>query len=162
MNALSRTIKEMTAGNVASVNSNLFSKVQKRVKKESIKGKRVGESMKKNKLKEGVLDATDDDGWVAKEQLYKTAKYAIELHQMINDSDEVEPWLQVKITEAADRLSSVKHYLEYLQASIGQGDLPQMSGSAMVEPEQEVATMPESIENELAQLNSIKMNTKKA
>jgi hypothetical protein len=37
MNALSRTIKEMTAGNVASVNSNLFSKVQKRVKKESIK-----------------------------------------------------------------------------------------------------------------------------
>jgi hypothetical protein len=52
--------------------------------------------------------------------------------------------------------------LEYLQASIGQGDLPQMSGSAMVEPEQEVATMPESIENELAQLNSIKMNTKKA
>jgi hypothetical protein len=162
MNALSRTIKEMTAGNVASVNSNLFSKVQKRVKKESIKGKRVGESMKEKELKEGVLDATDDDGWVAKEQLYKTAKYAIELHQMISDSDEVQPWLQVKITEAADRLSSVKHYLEYLQASIGQGDLPQMSGSAMVEPEQEVATMPESIENELAQLNSIKMNTKKA
>jgi len=156
MNALSTTIKEMTAGNVASVNSNLFSKVQKRVKKESIKGKRVGESMKKNKLKEGVLDATDDDGWVAKEQLYKTAKYAIELHQMINDSDEVEPWLQVKITEAADRLSSVKHYLEYLQASVGQGDLPQMSGSAMVEPEMEA--MPESIENELAQIHSIKMN----
>lgn len=123
-------------------------------------GKCVGESMKKEKeLKEGVLDATDDDGWVAKEQLYKTAKYAIELHQMINDSDEVEPWLQVKITEAADRLSSVKHYMEYLHASMGQADLPQMSGSAMIEPEQEVPTMPESIENELAQIHSIKMNT---
>jgi hypothetical protein len=121
-------------------------------------GKCVGESMKEKELKEGVLDATDDDGWMAKEQLYKSAKYAIELHQMINDNDELEPWLQAKITEAADRLSSVKHYMEYLQASMGQADLPQMSGSAMIEPEAE-AVMPESIENELAQIHSIKMNT---
>tara|TARA_B100000809_G_C15016520_1_gene486888 strand:+ start:286 stop:870 length:585 start_codon:yes stop_codon:yes gene_type:complete len=188
MNALSTTIQEMTSSaNVSGLAGNLFGKrkMQKRVKPGTLiasedkkqgvsrcvqvkgkspvpktskgnphpyQGKCVGESMKEKELKEGVLDATDDDGWVAKEQLYKTAKYAIELHQMINDSDEVEPWLQVKITEAADRLSSVKHYMEYLHASIGQEELPQMSGSAMIEPEVE------SIDNELAQINSIRMN----
>ena len=179
MNALSTTVREMTSSaNVASAAGNLFGKrkMQKRVKEDQgvtrcvqvkgkspvpntskgnphpYQGKCVGESMKEKKLKEGVLDATDDDGWMAKEQLYKTAKYAIELHQMISDNDELEPWLQAKITEAADRLSSVKHYMEYLQASLGQGDLPQMSGSAMVEPEME------SIDNELAQISNIKMN----
>ena len=64
-------------------------------------------------LAEGVLDATDDDGWMAKGQLYKSAKYAIELHSMISDNQELEPWIQAKITEATDRLSSVKHYMEY-------------------------------------------------
>ena len=48
-------------------------------------------------LAEGVLDATDDDGWMAKEQLYKSAKYAIELHSMIGDNQDLEPWIQAKI-----------------------------------------------------------------
>ena len=60
-------------------------------------------------LAEGVLDATDDDGWMAKEQLYKSAKYAIELHSMIGDNQDLEPWIQAKITEAADRLLSLIH-----------------------------------------------------
>lgn len=73
------------------------------------------ETVKKSQasLNEGVLDMDDDDGWMAKNKLYQTAKYAIELHAMINDTDDLEPWVQDKITLANDYLSSVKHHLEY-------------------------------------------------
>ena len=50
---------------------------------------------------------------MAKSELYKAAKYAAELHQMISDTDDLEPWVASKITKAADYLSSVKHYMEY-------------------------------------------------
>ena len=71
--------------------------------------------MSKNKaqVNEGVLDDMDEDGWMAKSQLYQAAKYAIELHKMIQDTDNLEPWVQSKISKAADYLSSVKHYMEY-------------------------------------------------
>ena len=71
--------------------------------------------MAKNKaqVNEGVLDDMDDDGWMAKSQLYQTAKYAIELHKMIQDTDNLEPWVQSKITKCADYLESIKHYMEY-------------------------------------------------
>ena len=63
---------------------------------------------------EGVLDSTDDDGWMAKGQLYQLSKYSVELHGMIQDTDNLEPWVQAKITKAADYISAVKHYMEYL------------------------------------------------
>ena len=66
-----------------------------------------------NQINEGVLDDADEDGWMAKSQLYKLAKYAISLHSMISDTDNLEPWVQAKITRAAEDMSSVKHYLEY-------------------------------------------------
>ena len=66
-----------------------------------------------SKLNEGVLDDTDEDGWMAKSQLYKAAKYAIKLHAMISDTDNLEPWVQAKITKASDYLQVVKHYMEY-------------------------------------------------
>lgn len=70
---------------------------------------------KKKKVTEGVLDSTDDDGWMAKSQLYKLAKYAAELHKMINDNDDLEPWVQAKLTSASEDISAVKHYIEYLR-----------------------------------------------
>lgn len=81
-----------------------------------------------SELMEGVLDDTDDDGWMAKSELYKLAKYAIALHGMIQDNDNLEPWVQSKITKAADYIGTVKHYMEYVQATDGQvevvDDLP--------------------------------------
>lgn len=68
-----------------------------------------------SELMEGVLDDTDDDGWMAKSELYKLAKYAIALHGMIQDNENLEPWVQSKITKASDYISTVKHYLEYVQ-----------------------------------------------
>lgn len=71
--------------------------------------------MKKNKQKvsEGVLDSSSDDGWTAKSQLYKLAQYSIELHKMLRDDEELPGWVQAKITRASDSVSSVKHFLEY-------------------------------------------------
>ena len=64
-------------------------------------------------VNEGVLDTEDEDGFMAKAQLYHMAKYAADLHGMIQDRDNLEPWVQAKLTKAQDYLSVVKHYLEY-------------------------------------------------
>ncbi len=73
--------------------------------------------MKHKNISEGVLDVTDEEGWMAKSQLYKIAKYAGELHSMIGDTDQLEPWMQAKITKAADYMGAVKHYMEYSMVS---------------------------------------------
>jgi hypothetical protein len=70
-----------------------------------------------SEIMEGVLDDTDDDGWMAKSELYKLAKYAITLHGMIQDTDNLEPWVASKITKASDYISTVKHYMEYVHAT---------------------------------------------
>jgi len=76
-------------------------------------GGNASASLMESQLTEGVLDDQDDDGFMAKRQLYDIAKYAVELHRMIQDTDNLEPWVQAKITKAADYIDTVKHYLEY-------------------------------------------------
>ena len=52
---------------------------------------------------------------MARNQLEKIAKYAMELHQMLEpygDNLELESWIQSKLTLAEDYVSKVKHYLE--------------------------------------------------
>lgn len=83
----------------------------------------MNESVSESKLTEGVLDDADEDGWMAKSQLYKLAKYAINLHGMISDTDNLEPWVQSKITRASEDMSSVKHYMEY--NAMSPRDMPQ-------------------------------------
>lgn len=76
-----------------------------------------------SEIMEGVLDDTDDDGWMAKSELYKLSKYAIQLHGMIQDNENLEPWVQSKITKAADYIATVKHYMEYVEATEGQPEI---------------------------------------
>jgi len=57
----------------------------------------------------------DHEARMAKADLYKTAQYAAKLFKMINDGDELEGWVQAKITKAADYMSSVYHWMEYDQ-----------------------------------------------
>jgi len=142
-----------SAGNVATVNAPLGNgKMIRRQKVVSADANKVGmfpkeviekgDSMKNNKndkLKEGVLDAADEDGWMAKEQLYKTAQYAIKLHQLIGDTDNLEPWIQAKITKAADYLSSIKHYMEYEQVNPHPTDEP--SSEEAIEPTMDMMGM---------------------
>ena len=55
----------------------------------------------------------DHEGNMAKRQMYKTAKYAAEIFDNIQDGDEFPAWIQSKMTKIADYIGAVKHYLEY-------------------------------------------------
>lgn len=56
---------------------------------------------------------TDKEGAMAKADLYKLANYSFKLFKKIQDEDQLEAWVQAKITKAADYIASVYHYLEY-------------------------------------------------
>lgn len=60
------------------------------------------------------LDVHDDhEVSMAQADLYKMARYATELHNMLDSMTNLEGWVQAKITLASDYISTVKHYLEY-------------------------------------------------
>jgi len=59
------------------------------------------------------MDHIDEEGGMAKSQLYKVAKYAMMLHDALDDEDQLEAWVQSKITIASEYIGKVKHYLEY-------------------------------------------------
>ena len=50
---------------------------------------------------------------MAKRQLKHINEYSGELMHMLGDNEQLEAWVQSKITKAADYISTVKHYLEY-------------------------------------------------
>lgn len=54
---------------------------------------------------------------MAKAQVYRAAKNALELHKMMGLADNLEGWVQAKITLASDYLESVKNYMEYEMVS---------------------------------------------
>lgn len=55
----------------------------------------------------------DHEAKMAKAELYKLAQYSAKLFKMIGENEELDGWVQSKITKAADYISSVYHYLEY-------------------------------------------------
>jgi hypothetical protein len=55
----------------------------------------------------------DEEGAMAKADLYKLANYSFKLFKKLDDNDQLEAWVQAKITKAADYIASVYHYLEY-------------------------------------------------
>ena len=54
----------------------------------------------------------DLEGEMAKNQLLHIAKYAIAMASKLDDNQELEGWVQSKLTLAKDYVSKVKHYLE--------------------------------------------------
>ncbi len=78
-----------------------------------------------NKIKPGLSDHPDvadalrranedaGEGHMSKSTLYHTAKYAIELMDMIKKGDDLEGWVQSKLNKAADYLQGVHNYEEY-------------------------------------------------
>ena len=65
-------------------------------------------------IKEELEEAhMDKEGDMAKGQLYHTAKNAMTLFDSLKDGDQLEGWVQSKITKAADYMKSVRDYLEY-------------------------------------------------
>lgn len=56
---------------------------------------------------------TEDQAYMAKNELYKTYKTCKELHDIMDDQEQVEPWVLSKISVAANMLDGVRHYIEY-------------------------------------------------
>lgn len=55
----------------------------------------------------------DHEAAMARADLYKLANYSFKLFKMIQDGDQLEGWVQAKITKAADYVASVYHFMEY-------------------------------------------------
>jgi len=58
----------------------------------------------------------DHEVQMARAELYKIAKYAIKLHEMlkgVSEAEGMEGWKQSKITKAADYIGSVYHAMDY-------------------------------------------------
>ncbi len=56
---------------------------------------------------------SDREGAMAKADLHKLANYALKLYKTLDDEDNLESWVQAKITKAADYIASVYHYMAY-------------------------------------------------
>ena len=75
----------------------------------------------KKKTNEGLGELADvaerdHEVQMARADLYKIAKYAIKLHDMlktVSEAEGIEGWQQSKITKAADYMGSVYHALDY-------------------------------------------------
>src|SRR6056300_1427514 len=84
----------------------------------------------KKKTNEGLADMADmaerdHEVQMARSDLYKIAKYAIKLHDMlkqVTEAEGIEGWQQAKITKAADYISSVYHALDY-DTQFGEGEV---------------------------------------
>ena len=55
----------------------------------------------------------DHEAKMARADLYKLANYSMKLFKMIQEGDQLEGWVQAKITKAADYIASVYHFMEY-------------------------------------------------
>ena len=58
-------------------------------------------------------DMHDNEGRMAKSQMYKMKTYVDKLSQMLSDGAQLPAWVQAKLTKASSMMSSVYHYLDY-------------------------------------------------
>ena len=84
--------------------------------------------MREKEIKEGLGDLAhaaekDHEVQMARAELYKLAKYAIKLHEMlkgISEAEGLEGWVQSKITKSADMIGSVYHHLDYQESPMAE------------------------------------------
>jgi len=62
---------------------------------------------------EGQDQELDYEGYMTKSQLFKIGEYALKLHDMINDGDNLPEWMQSKVSQMEKDIGSVYHALEY-------------------------------------------------
>lgn len=69
----------------------------------------------KKTLKEAAHMETHDDyqADMARSELYRNTKYAMDMMKMIGPDDEVKPWISANLTKAAGILDKVYHYMDY-------------------------------------------------
>jgi hypothetical protein len=90
----------------------------------------------KKPVKEGLGDLAqraeqDHEVQMARAELYKIAKHAIKLHEMlksVSEQEGLEGWVQSKITKAADYIDSVYHHLDY-EKNFEEQNAPTLEGA---------------------------------
>lgn len=58
----------------------------------------------------------DHDGYqasMARSELYRNTKYAMDMLKMIKPEDDIQPWIASNLTKAANYLDKIYHYLDY-------------------------------------------------
>lgn len=88
-------------------------------------------SLKREAVSDNVADSdtppadSGDESGMAKAQLMKLSKQASELYNMIGDGEELEAWVQDKVSKGSDYINSVHSHLQYQKNSantIGNGE----------------------------------------
>ncbi len=69
----------------------------------------------------------DHEASMARADLYKLANYSMKLFKLIRDGQELDGWVQAKITKSADYIASVYHYMEYEMKASEYGENLEMS-----------------------------------
>jgi hypothetical protein len=69
----------------------------------------------KKTVNEGMhMEAHDDyQASMARSELYRNTKYAMDMMKMIGPEDEVKPWVAANLAKAATALDKVYHYMDY-------------------------------------------------
>ena len=81
----------------------------------------IKEEMHKVSLEKGRdLDYGKGEGKMTRSQLFHIAEYAITLHEMIRDEDDLPEWVQSKVSVMANNIGKIKHYLEYKLIRMGE------------------------------------------
>lgn len=96
------------------------------------------DSMEQDQGMEQGQDVVDDhEGSMAKADLLSIHKKSGELYNMISEDEELEGWVQAKITKAAEYITAVHNNMEYEKTkpnTIGNGEMsPADSSGAMME-----------------------------
>lgn len=60
-----------------------------------------------------MQEMQDPEGEMAGKQAEMAAKHAMKIAQMVENMDELEDWVQAKLTLATDYLQTVSEYLEF-------------------------------------------------
>jgi hypothetical protein len=62
---------------------------------------------------EGQDQELDYEGYMTKSQLFKIGEYALKIHDMIEDGENLPEWMQSKVAQMDQMIGSVYHALNY-------------------------------------------------
>ena len=118
-----KAVKEVLAEDIT---QNIVTTTNKPEIKKALQQKGVADTSVVDRAKPGQIIAAEDtdlghednEPHMIKSELYKVAKYALELYKIVDQFEgmgEVDfpAWWQAKITKATSMISSAKHYLEF-------------------------------------------------
>ena len=62
---------------------------------------------------QGQDQELDYEGYMTKSQLFKIGEYALKMHDMIEDGENLPEWMQSKVAQMAQSIGDVFHALNY-------------------------------------------------